>query len=155
MLSRLLSNFWFRLFLIVILLYLILTLPSHAAPPGETATPDGAISGTVTDQATGKPIPGVWVYVSCWAESNCGWRPNAGTDANGYYLLGPLAEGEYTVCFYPHEHVRECYDNWPEGTRGTPVKVGPGQVITGIDAALAPKSHIRGRVSDELNGVGM
>jgi hypothetical protein len=30
--ERLLSNFWIRLFLVAILLYLVLALPSHAAP---------------------------------------------------------------------------------------------------------------------------
>ena len=119
MLRRLVSNFRFRPCLLTLLLYLIVALPTHAAPMGEAATPHGAITGTVTNQVTGKPVPDLWVCTCRWGERDCPWLTYTHTDATGYYYLGQLPEGEYKACFYTAQYVKECYDDWPDGAPST------------------------------------
>jgi hypothetical protein len=54
----------------------------------------GAISGVVTDSATGVPIYHAMV-TACTYGSMCGGR--AVTDSNGYYMIDSLTEGNYNV----------------------------------------------------------
>ncbi len=50
----------------------------------------GKISGTVTDEQSGEPLPGVNVYIS---ELSLG----AATDLNGYYVILNVVPGNYTL----------------------------------------------------------
>jgi len=50
----------------------------------------GKISGTVTDEKSGEPLPGVNVYIS---ELSLG----AATDLNGYYVILNVVPGNYTL----------------------------------------------------------
>ncbi|MDB5095505.1 MAG: hypothetical protein JWO85_3606, partial [Candidatus Eremiobacteraeota bacterium] len=59
--------------------------------PASAAT-TGTISGTVTDAATKKPVPGAVVTAS--APSG---RASATADANGFFNLNGLAPDTYTV----------------------------------------------------------
>src|SRR4051812_1946224 len=67
-----------------------------ASSPARAAT-TGSIEGRVTDQATGKPLPGVTVTVS--GPSIAGEQTEF-TDSNGHYIITELPPGEYTVRFY-------------------------------------------------------
>ena len=71
--------------------------PSLTPPPAD-AVPAGAsgiIRGTVTDRATGEPLPGVTVLAALGGESQ-----TAITDDDGFYQLAGLAPGSYLVTFF-------------------------------------------------------
>ncbi|MFZ0032681.1 MAG: carboxypeptidase-like regulatory domain-containing protein [Candidatus Cybelea sp.] len=52
----------------------------------------GGISGTITDAATGLPIPGVQLRISSPSET-----VTATTDARGHFIVFSLAPDDYTV----------------------------------------------------------
>ncbi len=57
----------------------------------------GNIAGVVTDQATGKPLPGVTITVSGPALQG---EQTEFTDSAGRYIITELPPGEYVVRFY-------------------------------------------------------
>lgn len=69
-----------------------------------TLEPGGRITGKVTDRATGKPVPGMYVYageidpdasvVFLHHDSDA---PKAETGADGIYIIQGLSDGEYRV----------------------------------------------------------
>src|SRR5256885_1755384 len=67
------------------------------APAAHAAGTSGNIEGRVTDQATGKPMPGITVTVK--GPSLQGEQTEF-TDSNGHYIITELPPGEYIVTFY-------------------------------------------------------
>ena len=108
----------------------------------------GSISGRVTDETTGLPLPmtHVWAYsdsVHC-----CGGE--AWTDTAGYYLIQHLVAAQYVVRVHKNGYLDEVY---PES-----VIVVAGQNTPNIDFALTPvggggTGSISGRVTDEVTGL--
>ena len=152
MLQRLLPALWLGLLLIAGLPYVILAQPTHAAPLPDTAAPLGIITGKVTEERTGQTLSdvSVWIY-QCNGE-RCDQYLSSRTDLTGAYAFGALREGEYKICFIDSRYVSECYDDWPFGGMGTRIAIGSDEIMKGVDAALTPRSHVRGRVSDEASG---
>ena len=111
--------------------------------------PGGQITGTVTSNATGKPIPGVEVTASGGSTYD-----NATTDANGNYTLNNLPTGSYQLYFSDPQdlHLPQYYDDAATSANATSVAVSAGQTEPGIDAALAPAGRITGSVLDAENG---
>jgi hypothetical protein len=123
--------------------------------------PAGSISGRVTTEA-GAPIHRVRA---------CAYGTNTSeicdfTDANGLYTIEAAATGENVLSFEDPigEFVGEYYNNVPlsSSSPANPVTVGPGQAVTGIDAALtaAPAAaptgvDVSGTVRDELGNLGI
>ena len=73
------------------------------------------------------------------------------TDDDGRFVAGGLPAGRYAVCFLPasEDLAGECWEDIEPATpRVTPVELGESQQLTGIDAVLAPASHLRGTVTD-------
>lgn len=138
---------------------------ADAVAPGSnvgtiTLAPGGSISGRVTSDA-GAALHRVEVC----AEFNCD-----STDANGVYTIEGATTGAHEVQFSDpiDEYLGEYYNNVALDQYGSPVSdptvvtVGPGQAVTGIDAALTSKSKpapagvdLSGTVRDQLGGVGV
>lgn len=114
-----------------------------------TLSAGGGISGQVTGE-DGEPLPGIKVAASSWGS----WG-FATTDADGRYELVGLAAGSYTVSFAPDEYdpgqatgyIREYWDDVLNEFDATPVVVGSGQAVSGIDARLSRGGSIAGTVS--------
>lgn len=126
-----------------------------------TLAPGGSISGRVTSDA-GAPLQRV---KACVGYNTCDY-----TDANGAYTIEGATTGAHEVSFVDpiDEYLGEYYNNVALDQYGDPVSaptvvtVGPGQAVTGIDAALTPKSKpaltgvdVSGTVRDQLGGVGV
>jgi protocatechuate 3,4-dioxygenase beta subunit len=108
----------------------------------------GSISGRVTDETTGLPLPMAHVWAHRDICPPCGGE--AWTDTAGYYLIQHLGTGQYTVGVHKDGYEDETY---PEL-----VSVVEGQNTPNIDFALAPISgpqfgSISGRVTDEVTGL--
>jgi protocatechuate 3,4-dioxygenase beta subunit len=113
-------------------------------PTGEGT---GSISGTVTDEVTGDPIPGARVTAVgldnwCFGESF--------TDSAGYYVVENLCAGLWEVRTEALGYIAEVY---PESV----IVIG-GENTPNIDFALTPHGggevgSISGRVTDEQTGL--
>ncbi|MCP4664665.1 MAG: hypothetical protein GY856_55485 [bacterium] len=116
----------------------------------------GAISGTVTDAATGDPIP--FIVLDVWNEN--GYYVNTGSSApTGEYTVEGLATGTYFVSVgNSFNYLAEVYDDLPcpgdncDPTSGAPVEVSLNSITTGIDFALDLGGTISGTVTDAAAG---
>ncbi len=88
----------------------------------------GAISGIVTDSATGAPVINAMV-TACSHATICGGR--AVTDSNGYYLIDNLNEGNYLVVAHARNYRSFRY---PDS-----VAVVAGQTTADINFILIPR----------------
>ena len=132
-------------------------LPPDPNRPLKVSAPTGtgAITGTLTDEATGDPIPYTRVEVYC---PNPSFDAETMTDANGVYTMGGLATGTcYARTWNQLAYIDEVYDDiscagscWVGS--GTPITVVDGQTISGIDFALARYGEVRGVVTDAQDG---
>ena len=113
----------------------------------------GSISGTVTEEGTGTPLPDicVFVYGPSWI-----WIFEGFIDVSGDYTVSPFPTGTYKVefydCGYPATHITEWYNNQPDFDSADPVAVTAGSTTSGINAALAVGGSIAGTVTEEGTG---
>ncbi|MCB2205786.1 carboxypeptidase regulatory-like domain-containing protein [bacterium] len=94
----------------------------------------GSISGTITDEDTGDPLPHAVVFVR---GSNMRFERAARTDANGDYTIEGLRSDSYIVFAAGPGHLGEFYDDATSPSTATPVTVSAPSAVTGIDMALA------------------
>jgi hypothetical protein len=113
----------------------------------------GAISGTVTEAATGLPVAGAWV--SIWNSSGHSVTSEETDGAGVYATSKPLPSGTYYAwASSAPGYLTELFDDIPcaspscTATSGTPVGVTAGTTTTGIDFALGPGGRITGTVTD-------
>lgn len=105
----------------------------------------GKITGTVTD-VHGNPLAGIEVFAS--GQSSTGGE--ATTEANGKYTLAGLAQGSYTVSFFPHfelNFVPQYYNAAASFLEATPLSVKEEET-TEITTELQVGGEISGRVTD-------
>lgn len=103
------------------------------------------IAGTVTDNATGAPLEGVWVTASTGDDST-----SVRTDAEGHYRTGGLRTGEALVSFWDPSgrgYLEAVYTLPSTAPEPTPVAVVVGQDVTGIDIGLQLGGSISGRIT--------
>lgn len=117
------------------------------------------IKGTVSDPS-GHPIA-----YNVTAEAQLTNDPNAQvatgwntTGADGTYDIRALPAGPYEVCFLSKASINrsarfagyapQCYNGAQPSTGGTVLTLVGGQVVTGVNARLAPGGAISGRVTD-------
>ncbi len=98
----------------------------------------GWISGTVTDAATGQPVPNI-----CAGAINVETGAAAGemrfrSDASGHYRIGMLGTGTFLVQFLDcslHGY-QEAWHGADGTVEAVPVEVAEGRETTGVDVAL-------------------
>lgn len=109
--------------------------------------PFGRIEGVVSESGTGSPVEGV--RVCAWAVAgnqagNCVY-----TGADGTYAIRNVRPGEYTIEFLGVGNLlsqawgHEDQEDWWEGAL---LSMQLSEVVTGIDAELAPGAQVGGAV---------
>lgn len=117
----------------------------------------GRITGTVTDEQSGAPLGGVYVYVYDAAGNLVVASESAYED--GTYTIYIAEAGTYyarTFNFVNAGYADELYENIPctrcDVTTGTAIQVNAGQVTTGINFALSQTGGwITGKILDTNN----
>ncbi|MCG6964784.1 MAG: carboxypeptidase regulatory-like domain-containing protein [Acidobacteria bacterium] len=112
----------------------------------------GAITGSLTDEVTGNPIPYTRVEVYCPSQ---GFDAETFTGADGSYTMGGLGTGDCWVRTWNElDYIDEIYDDFIcdgffcDFTDGTPVPVVDSETTTGIDFALGREGAISGILTD-------
>ena len=110
----------------------------------------GSISGRITN-AEGEPLPDIYLeLLQQNTDGNWFYYRDGSTNADGEYRLEGLVPGLYQIGFgtyWDANYVPEYYDNALTVEEATPIALG-GEPITGIDAQLARRSHIAGRITN-------
>lgn len=105
----------------------------------------GTISGTVTDEATGMPLPGVCVDV---VDADFFSFTSTVTDAAGEYRA-PVRSGTYKVIFFDwcdqlNDHKTEWYDGKADFESADEVAVTAPAEASGVDVSLGPSCPFYG-----------
>ena len=105
----------------------------------------GSISGTVTEEGTGEPIEGIFVF-ACEVDVYC---DSTHTDSNGFYTIS-LPIGKYRVGTYTEaDYISEFYNDKIYWEEANDVFVSAGKETPNINFALLPAGIISGRVTSE------
>lgn len=117
-----------------------------------------AITGRVTSEA-GEPLAGVKVTLATAAGPD---GEPAVTDDTGAYTLPCDPGNQLYVAFaywwdpgdvaWAGDWAGEFYDDSPDIVGATPLSVGPGDNVDGIDARLAPAGHVTGHIEGQNGG---
>ncbi len=108
--------------------------------------PIGRIMGRVLAADTGRPVKRARVFIS--AAELPGGR-GVLTDENGVFDLTELPAGRYTLSVSKSGFVSLSYGQRRPLQAGTPLQLGEGQQLKGVDFQLPRGSVIGGRVLDE------
>ena len=116
----------------------------------------GSLSGQVSIEGTGAPVPWASVYLY----DSTGQRvPSGSADANGSFQA-TLPEGQYFAVTQT-ELINEVYDDHTcpsvcmgdcDPLSGTPISVAPGSNTPGIDFSLSEGGVLSGIIADASNG---
>ncbi|MGC9398310.1 MAG: carboxypeptidase regulatory-like domain-containing protein [Anaerolineae bacterium] len=134
---------------------LVLTVGGVLSGVNASLSQAAALTGTVTDAATGNPVENVTVgaYVS-----SLSWYPlqDATTDVPGTYRISGLAPGEYKLKFTDNDgvYLESYYDGQETFAAADPVTLTAGMTTT-VDMALIQGGNIAGRVVDAETGAGI
>jgi hypothetical protein len=120
--------------------------PSRDTSAQPAPTPTGKISGRVTTADTGRPVKRARVFVT--AVELPGGR-GAMTDDTGLFELTELPAGRYTLTVSKSGFVSLSYGQRRPLQAGTPLQLGDGQELKGIEFRLPRGGVISGRVIDE------
>ncbi|MBE0534749.1 MAG: carboxypeptidase regulatory-like domain-containing protein [Phycisphaerae bacterium] len=113
----------------------------------------GSISGQVTRDSDGSPIPDVWIEVY---DSDSGeWVDCALTDEEGNYMIAPLGSGTYHIQAYAYgtSYAGKWYDNVFSRHSAAAVIVIGGEDTAGINFSLSAGNTIHGTVVDKRTGL--
>jgi hypothetical protein len=113
--------------------------------PGAPA-PTGRISGRVLAADNARPVRGARVFVN--AAEVPGGR-GASTDENGNFDLTGLPSGRYTLTVSKSGFISLSYGQRRPLQAGTPLQLGDGQQLSGIEFRLPRGSVIAGHVYDD------
>jgi hypothetical protein len=124
--------------------------------------PAASISGRLTD-AAGQPLPGVEVllYVSPGINGYILARDGGPTDADGRYSVDRLPSATYHLEFSSRPTVAlECWLDQPSLFTSTPLRLGTGQHVTGLDVVVGlpdppvalPPPPVVNRVAPSIDG---
>ena len=112
----------------------------------------GSISGTVTDSIDGA---GIEVDLVLFDASGTELRTIESNESTGGYTFVGVGPGEYRVGARGDLHIDTIYPSLPcelgcQVTDGTPVTVGLGEIVGGVDLVLDFGPGVRGRVTDDI-----
>jgi putative cell wall-binding protein/5-hydroxyisourate hydrolase-like protein (transthyretin family) len=127
---------------------------------GSTTTVDaglatgGAIAGTVTDEMSGAPLEGVYVYVYARFGAYLYQVAWTSTGADGTYTAGGLPTGAYVAYYQATDsgHRSEWYDDAASVSTAHLLPVDAGETLPGVDIALTPNHTVSGTVTDAFDG---
>jgi len=102
--------------------------------------PAGAISGVVTDLATGAPLEEILV---CALDASQQAVECTVTEEGGTYTIGPLAPGSYVVGFHTTGFATQYFNNSPTFASATRVSVRAHFVTLGVNAVLVPLGYVK------------
>ena len=102
----------------------------------------GSITGTVTDDSTNAPVPGVFIKLY-GRDRNFPWEYGAITDSEGNYSISRVDFGTYLVRAIPGrgKYLEQWYDGVSRADQATPVQVSDTIPVT-IDFKLKAKTRI-------------
>jgi hypothetical protein len=126
-----------------------LTLASGATTALPTIKLDktGSISGTITDAATGKPVPIGFVSLTSLNGANGGGGIAAGVNSQGHYTLNNLGPYAWTLFIAsPGHEAAEFSGGVANRAAATGVQVNVGATTT-FNATLTPGTTLTGTVS--------
>src|SRR5438067_7683386 len=118
----------------------------HTPAQPATPAPTGRITGRVLAVDTGRPVKRARVFVTA-AELPTG--RGMLTDDSGIFDLTELPAGRYTLTVSKSGFVSLSYGQRRPLQAGTPLQLGDGQQLKGIEFQLPRGSVIGGRVLDE------
>jgi len=111
--------------------------------------PKGSIEGIVVRVGTNEPIAGTRVTLSRSDAVTSSPQPaTVGTDAGGVFVFRELDAGSYRMEAARNGYVRQEYGQRIFNGPGTPIALGPGQVLKDLAIRLTPSGSIEGRVTD-------
>lgn len=112
-----------------------------------------SISGTVTDAATGEPVPNVCVFATPdpYGFDGAGYGC---TDEQGAYRMSGMTPGTFYVGAddYTGTRARTWHPAGTDPSGATAVTVGDGQDLTGVDVAMSLAAYVTGTVTDAATG---
>ncbi len=111
----------------------------------------GAISGTITDEATGQPV--VKAKVKAIHVGRIPWVSVTKTDSDGKYVLENLIPGKYVVVAQAKSFVTAFYNNVEFMRQATPVEVIDSDTTENIDFALKHGAVMEGTVTSKDEGI--
>ena len=125
--------------------------PAIAAVDPNTAS----ISGTLTQNTNGTVSPVTMSSVYVYSATTEEYLSGADTDSDGSYTVGGLAAGSYVVEFSPFGDglAPEFFDNTLDFASATPVAVGAGVPVRGINALLEQGGTISGSLTQTSGGI--
>jgi Carboxypeptidase regulatory-like domain len=119
---------------------------TSAVPQDQAPAPTGRITGRVVAADSGRPIKRARVFIN--AAELPGGRGLL-TDENGAFDFSELPGGRYTVNASKSGFVALSYGQRRPLQAGTPLQLGDGQQLKGVDFQLPRGSVIGGRITDE------
>ena len=122
------------------------TRDTSALPQDQAPTPTGRITGRVVAADSGRPVKRARVFIN--AAELPGGRGLL-TDENGAFDFSELPAGRYTVNASKSGFVALSYGQRRPLQAGTPLQLGDGQQLKGVDFQLPRGSVIGGRIMDE------
>jgi Ca2+-binding RTX toxin-like protein len=108
------------------------------------------IEGSVTDAATGLPIP--YAKVSTYSVSWGAFTKGTVADSNGDYWVAVPGPGTYNVYVSAYAYNDEWFDNSPTWGGAADLVLGEGDYVSNIDFGLTEMGSIAGMVTDVHTG---
>jgi hypothetical protein len=116
--------------------------------------PYSSLGGWVLDSATDQPLVDTEVDVY---DGSGSWRGYSWTGADGAYQIDRLAAGVYYAVARSPYYLDELHAGFPcdgdcQPQSGTPILVGVGVALSGVDFRLQQGGSVSGRVTDGATG---
>ena len=117
----------------------------------------GSISGQVTNKR-GQPVSGIsldlYTYTPAANGDNWGMPYSiTQTDAAGRYTITGLDRGKYRIAFvdyyHPTDYLLQFYKDAPTLESATDIQIEPAILVNNINAQLAARGQLTGRISDK------
>jgi uncharacterized surface anchored protein len=119
------------------------------------APPQGSIEGQVINLKTGAPLKKATIRLSMMNSAASGRgmvisnARSVDTDDQGHFSFTGLDSGKYRLSAERQGFLRQSYGERRYSGGGTPVLVGDGQNVKGVNFKLSPQGVITGKVLDE------